>query len=89
MVTVLFVQANHNAPISGMGAFSGCHARFVASLSSRARWPHCQVGQALVMYDLLHTTVSDARETMEQYRGLLARMEGKTDWQLDFSFQVT
>jgi histidinol-phosphate/aromatic aminotransferase/cobyric acid decarboxylase-like protein len=44
---------------------------------------HC----GLVTYDLLYAPVSEIREKLHQFRGLLARMEGKTDWQLDFSFQ--
>ena len=54
-----------------------------AGLKPVGKATHC----GLVTYDLLHATVSDARETLQQFRGLLARMEGKTDWQLDFSFQ--
>jgi histidinol-phosphate/aromatic aminotransferase/cobyric acid decarboxylase-like protein len=41
----------------------------------------------LVTYDLLYAPVSEIREKLHQFRGLLARMETKTDWQLDFSFQ--
>jgi histidinol-phosphate/aromatic aminotransferase/cobyric acid decarboxylase-like protein len=41
----------------------------------------------LVTYELLHAEVSQVRETLQQFRGLLARIEGKTDWQLEFAFQ--
>lgn len=39
-----------------------------------------------VTYDLLHSAVSDVRATLQQFSGLLARVEGKTDWQLNFAF---
>ena len=54
-----------------------------AGLTPVGKVTHC----GLVTYDLLHAAVSGVRETLQQFRGLLARMEGKTDWQLDFSFQ--
>ena len=40
-----------------------------------------------VTYDLLHAAVSDVRATLQQFSGLLARVEGKTDWQLSFAFR--
>jgi GNAT superfamily N-acetyltransferase len=54
-----------------------------AGLRPVGKVAHC----GLVTYDLLHAAVSEVRETLQQFRGLLARIEGKTDWQLDFSFQ--
>jgi histidinol-phosphate/aromatic aminotransferase/cobyric acid decarboxylase-like protein len=41
----------------------------------------------LVTYDLLHALVSQVRNELEQFKGLLLRMECKTVWQLDFSFR--
>jgi histidinol-phosphate/aromatic aminotransferase/cobyric acid decarboxylase-like protein len=39
-----------------------------------------------VTYDLLYASTTQVRETVESFRGLLARLEGKTDWQLSFPF---
>ena len=40
-----------------------------------------------VTYDLLHATVEDVRVGLQQFNGLLARVEAKTDWRLNFTFQ--
>jgi histidinol-phosphate/aromatic aminotransferase/cobyric acid decarboxylase-like protein len=40
-----------------------------------------------VTYDLLHATVEDVRAGLRQFSGLLARVEAKTDWRLNFTFQ--
>jgi len=40
-----------------------------------------------VTYDLLHATVEDVRAGLRHFSGLLARLEAKTDWRLNFTFQ--
>jgi histidinol-phosphate/aromatic aminotransferase/cobyric acid decarboxylase-like protein/GNAT superfamily N-acetyltransferase len=40
-----------------------------------------------VTYDLLHAPISDIRATVHNFSGMLARLEGKARWQLNFSFQ--
>jgi histidinol-phosphate/aromatic aminotransferase/cobyric acid decarboxylase-like protein/GNAT superfamily N-acetyltransferase len=40
-----------------------------------------------VTYDLLHAPVADLRERLDQFSGLLDRLEEKTDWQLSFPFR--
>jgi histidinol-phosphate/aromatic aminotransferase/cobyric acid decarboxylase-like protein len=40
-----------------------------------------------VTYDLLHATVEHVRAGLQQFSGLLARVEAKTDWGLNFTFQ--
>src|SRR5215471_1988617 len=40
-----------------------------------------------VTYDLLHATVEEVRAGLRQFSGLLARVEAKTDWRLNFTFQ--
>ena len=40
----------------------------------------------LVTYDLLHATVADIRATLPQFKGLFARLEQKTRWELSFGF---
>jgi histidinol-phosphate/aromatic aminotransferase/cobyric acid decarboxylase-like protein/GNAT superfamily N-acetyltransferase len=39
-----------------------------------------------VTYDLLHAEVAGIRQTLQSFRGLLARLESRTDWQLNFPF---
>ena len=40
-----------------------------------------------VTYDLLHATVPEMRAGLQLFSGLLARIEAKADWQLNFAFQ--
>jgi histidinol-phosphate/aromatic aminotransferase/cobyric acid decarboxylase-like protein len=40
-----------------------------------------------VTYDLLHASVEDVRTGLQQFGGLLGRVEAKTDWRLNFAFQ--
>jgi histidinol-phosphate/aromatic aminotransferase/cobyric acid decarboxylase-like protein len=40
----------------------------------------------LVRYELLHSRVTDVRQTLLSFRGLLARLEGRIHWQLNFPF---
>ena len=40
----------------------------------------------LVTYDLVHATVSEIRAASEAFKGLLARLEGRTHWGFSFSF---
>ena len=40
-----------------------------------------------VTYDLLHATVPEMRAGLQQFSGLLTRLEAKADWQLNFAFQ--
>lgn len=40
----------------------------------------------LVTFDLLHASVPDLRMSIGQFSGLLARLEGKTRWELGFGF---
>jgi histidinol-phosphate/aromatic aminotransferase/cobyric acid decarboxylase-like protein/GNAT superfamily N-acetyltransferase len=53
-----------------------------AGLKPMGMATHC----GLVTYDLLYALVSDIRKTLKQFRGLLARIESRADWRLDFSF---
>lgn len=39
-----------------------------------------------VTYDLLHATTARLRQQMDNFAGLLARMEERVDWRLDFPF---
>ena len=39
-----------------------------------------------VTYDLLYSRVTEVRQTLQSFRGLLARLESKTRWQLSFPF---
>ena len=38
-----------------------------------------------VTYDLLHARVSDVRVRLQQFQGLLLRLESKTEWHLNFA----
>ena len=40
-----------------------------------------------VTYDLLYGSISDLRAKLEEFSGLLARLEEKTDWRLSFPFR--
>ena len=40
-----------------------------------------------VTYDFLHATTAALRERMKAFGGLLDRLEGKTDWHLNFPFR--
>jgi histidinol-phosphate/aromatic aminotransferase/cobyric acid decarboxylase-like protein len=40
-----------------------------------------------VTYDLLHATVPEMRAGLQQFSGLLSRIEAKADWRLSFAFQ--
>jgi histidinol-phosphate/aromatic aminotransferase/cobyric acid decarboxylase-like protein/GNAT superfamily N-acetyltransferase len=40
-----------------------------------------------VTYDLLHATTAALRERLQDFSGLLDRLEEKTDWQLSFPFR--
>ncbi len=40
-----------------------------------------------VTYDLLQATVDEMRAGLQQFKGLIARVAGKIDWQLNFDFQ--
>ncbi|MBI3876821.1 MAG: histidinol-phosphate aminotransferase family protein [Verrucomicrobia bacterium] len=45
------------------------------------------VQSGAVHYEALHATVGAMRERMKDFSGLLDRLEGKTDWQLNFPFR--
>jgi histidinol-phosphate/aromatic aminotransferase/cobyric acid decarboxylase-like protein/GNAT superfamily N-acetyltransferase len=47
--------------------------------------PSAQAGA--VTYDLLHATTSRLASNLREYTGLLAKLEKRTHWQLDFPFQ--
>ncbi|HWH68736.1 MAG TPA: GNAT family N-acetyltransferase, partial [Candidatus Sulfotelmatobacter sp.] len=40
-----------------------------------------------VTYDLLHASVPEMRARLQQFSGLLTRLEAKADWHLNFAFQ--
>lgn len=44
------------------------------------------VQSGAVTYDVLQVTTTALRERMKNFSGLLERLEGKTDWQLNFPF---
>jgi histidinol-phosphate/aromatic aminotransferase/cobyric acid decarboxylase-like protein/GNAT superfamily N-acetyltransferase len=39
-----------------------------------------------VTYDLLYSSVTEVRQTLQSFRGLLTRLESRTRWQLSFPF---
>jgi histidinol-phosphate/aromatic aminotransferase/cobyric acid decarboxylase-like protein len=40
----------------------------------------------LVTFDLLHATLDDLRASLQQFSGVLARLESRTRWELNFGF---
>lgn len=44
------------------------------------------VQSGAVTYDLLHGSIDSIRERIKGFGGLIERVEGKTDWQLNFPF---
>ncbi len=45
------------------------------------------VQSGAVTYDLLHSSLDAIRERIKSFGGLIERIEGKTDWQLNFPFR--
>lgn len=45
------------------------------------------VRSGAVTYDLLHARLTDLREALQCFRGLLARLESKVEWRLNFAFE--
>ncbi len=78
-----WVEAHGGGRIVAIGRREILELYLKAGLKPVGKFTRC----GAVTYDLLQESVANVRAALQQFSGMLARVEGKTDWQLNFAFQ--
>ena len=89
LATLLMYAAFRWAEARGGTRIMAIGRREVVEMYLRCGLEHVgfTVQSGAVIYDVLQATTAALRERMQNFTGLLDRLEGKTDWQLNFPFR--